>query len=116
MNRLKLISGIALLLVLGIILGAVGTGYYLKNHPDNILRHRYGKAFIMERLSKELKLSEDQKDRIGKIIDQVDEKRHGYHLEIKKLMDEVREGLDQDQQRRFDNLRERFRTQRRARK
>ena len=117
MDKWKLILGIALILILGIIIGSAGTGYYLRRHdPDRISHHRSGKAFIMERFSEELKLREDQKDRIGKIIDQIEEKRQGYHLEIKKSMNEIREGLDQDQQKRFDDLREKFKAERRARR
>ena len=117
MDKWKLILGIALVLILGIIIGSAGTGYYLRRHfPDSASHHRSGKAFIIQMFSEELKLREDQKDRIGKIIDQIEEKRQGYHLEIKRLLDEIREGLDQDQQKRFDDLRERFKAQRKVRK
>ncbi len=116
MSKWKLISGIALILILGILIGSVSTGYYCKNYLDRVSHRGPGKAFILERLSKELRLTAEQKDKVSKIIDQIYDKRRSYRLEVKKLMDEAREGLTPDQQKRFDDLRERFRARRRLRK
>lgn len=119
MNKWKLISGIALVFILGVLVGSIGTGLYLKHRYPRLGDHKARKAFVMERLSKELNLTQDQMMNIGKIIEQMEEKRREYFLqnwnEIEKSIDQMKRELNSDQQKKFDALRERFEKRQKAR-
>lgn len=115
--RWKLISGLLLVFVLGILAGSVGTGFYLKHRLAPLIKEpRARKTFIMKRLSKELNLTSDQKTKIDPIVEQMLEKRREYYLknrpEIKTIMDQgfaqIREELNEDQKKKLDGLREKF--------
>jgi Spy/CpxP family protein refolding chaperone len=114
MDKGKIVLGIALVFILGALAGALGTGFYLKQKdPARITDSRARKASIMEKFSQELKLTEDQRTKIAEWIDQTEEKRREHTIqlrrEIRNLMDRVRGELDQDQQAKFDTLREKYR-------
>ncbi len=120
MTRWKLITGIALVFILGALAGSIGTGFYLKHrYPPRITNPEARKAFILEKFSKDLNLTQDQKIKIGEIIQQMEEKRHEYslknHLEIEQSMGQIRRELNADQQKRFDALRENFEKRKKAR-
>lgn len=119
MNKWKLISGIALLIILGILVGSIGTWFYLEHPYPRTGDHSARKAFFMERLSKELNLTEDQKMRIGRLVEQMEEKRREYSLqkraEIEKLIDQMKKELNIDQQKKLDALEEKFEKRQKAR-
>ena len=119
MNKWKLISGIALVFILGALVGSTGTGFYLKHRYLPLSDHKARKVFIMERLSKELNLTQDQNITIGKIIEQMEERRREYFLqnwaEIDKLIDQMKKELNNDQQKKLDALREKFEKRQKAR-
>jgi len=115
--RWKLIAGLLLVFVLGILAGSLGTGFYLKHRLAPLIKEpRARKTFIMKRLSKELNLTPDQKTKIDPIVEQMIEKRREYYLknrpEIKTIMDQgfaqIREELNEDQKKKLDGLREKF--------
>jgi hypothetical protein len=115
--RWKLIAGLLLVFVLGILAGSLGTGFYLKHRLTPLIKEpRARKTFIMKRLSKELNLTSDQKKKIDPIVVQMIEKRREYYLknrpEIKTIMDQgfalIREELNEDQKKKLDVLREKF--------
>ncbi len=115
--RWKLISGLLLVFVLGILAGSLGTGFYLKHRLAPLIKEpRARKTFIMKNLSKELNLTSDQKTKIDPIVEQMLEKRREYYLknrpEIKAIMDQgfaqIREELNEDQKKKLDGLREKF--------
>jgi hypothetical protein len=119
--RWKLISGILLVFVLGILAGSLGTEFYLKHRLAPLMREpRVRTAFIMKRLSRELNLTADQKSKIQAIVEQMMEKRREYYLEnrpeIKKIMDEgfsqIRDELNQAQKEKLEALREKFQNRR----
>lgn len=119
--RWKLISGLLLVFVLGILTGSLGTGLYLKHRLAPLIKEpRTRKTFIMKRLSKELHLTSDQKTKIEPIVDQMIEKRREYYLknrpEIKKIMAQgfaqIREELNEEQRKKLDALREKFKKRR----
>jgi len=64
-------------------------------------------------------LTQDQKIKVGNIIGQIEEKRREYLLksrpEIEPLMDQMRKELNDEQQKQFDALREKFEGRRKAR-
>ena len=119
--RWKLISGLLLVFVLGILAGSLGTEFYLKHRLAPLMKDpRAKKAFIMNKLSKELNLSSDQKSKIEPIVEQMLEKRREYYLknrpEVKTIFDQgfaqISEELNEDQKKRLDGLREKFRRRR----
>ena len=124
MKRWKLISGLLLVFVLGVLAGSLGTGVYLKDRFEHLRKDpKARQAFIMRKLSKELELTPDQKIKVEKIVEQMGEKRREFFLknrpEIKKIMDEgfaqIRKELNSDQQKKLDVLREEFEKRRKAR-
>jgi Spy/CpxP family protein refolding chaperone len=120
MTRWKLIIGIALVFFLGALAGSIGTGYYLKSrYPFRIADHKARKAFILEKFSKELNLTQDQKIKVENILEQIEKKRQEYlqknRAETETLMDQMRSELNSDQQKKFDALREKFEKRRKAR-
>ena len=124
MKRWKLVSGLLLVFVLGILAGAFGTRIYLKDRFAHLRKDpKARQAFIMRKLSKELELTQDQKTKIEKIVAQVGAKRREFFLknrpEIKKIMDEgflqIKKELNNDQQKKLDVLRAEFEKRRKAR-
>jgi hypothetical protein len=124
MKRWKLVSGLLLVFVLGILAGAFGTRIYLKDRFAHLRKDpKARQAFIMGKLSKELELTQDQKIKVEKIVEQVGAKRREFFLknrpEIKKIMDEgflqIKKELNNDQQKKLDVLREEFKKRRKAR-
>ena len=119
MKRLKLVIGIALLFILGVLVGSIGTKFYLERQYPRLRDPKARKAFFMERLSKELNLTQDQKIKIGEIVEQIEIKRREYSLqrraEIDRLIDGMKKDLDDDQQKKLDAMREHYRKRRKAR-
>lgn len=124
MKRWKLVSGLLLVFVLGVLAGAFGTRIYLKDRFAHFRKDpKARQAFIMRKLSKELELTPDQKIKVEKIVEQVGEKRREFFLknrpEIKRIMDEgfaqIKKELNNDQQKKLDELREEFEKRRKAR-
>ncbi|MDH3851197.1 MAG: hypothetical protein OEV09_09070 [Deltaproteobacteria bacterium] len=124
MKRWKLISGLLLVFVLGILAGSFGTRIYLKDRFEHLRKDpKARQAFIMRKLSKELELTPDQKIKVEKIVEQMGAKRREFFLknrpEIKKIMDEgfaqIKKELNNDQQKKLDVLRAEFENRRKAR-
>ena len=124
MKRWKLVSGLLLVFVLGILVGAFGTRIYLKDKFTHFRKDpKARQAFIMRKLSKELELTQDQKITVEKIVAQVGEKRREFFLknrpEIKRIMDEgflqIKKELNNDQQKKLDVLRAEFEKRREGR-
>jgi len=120
MTRWKLMIGIALVFILGALAGSVGTGYYFKHrYPPRITDSQARKAYILEKFSRELNLTQDQKTKIGAIIQQMEEKRHENFLkrraEVEQSMVRIRGELNEDQQKKFDAMREKFEKRRKER-
>lgn len=124
MKRWKLVSGLLLVFVLGILAGSFGTRVYLKDRFAHLRKDpKARQAFIMRKLSKELELTQDQKITVEKIVAQVGEKRREFFLknrpEIKRIMDEgflqIKKELNNDQQKKLDELREEYEKRRKAR-
>ena len=124
MKRWKLISGLLLVFVLGVLAGSFGTRIYLKDRFEHLRKDpKARQAFIMRKLSKELELTPDQKIKVEKIVEQMGAKRREFFLknrpEIKRIMDEgfaqIKKELNNDQQKKLDVLREKFEKRRKAR-
>ena len=124
MKRWKLVSGLLLVFVLGILAGAFGTRIYLKDRFAHLRKDpKARQAFIMGKLSKELELTPDQKIKVEKIVEQTGAKRREFYLknrpEIKRIMDEgfaqIKKELNNDQQKKLDVLRAEFEKRRKGR-
>lgn len=117
MKKWKLVTGVVLVFVLGVVAGSLGTGFY---HKYLFARHKKDpsarKAFILKKFSQDLDLTEDQKNEFKSIIDQLEDKReelfqHG-HSEFVKMMNQgllqMKKVLNPDQKKRLDELIEEF--------
>ena len=122
--RWKLISGLLLVFVLGILAGSLGTEFYLKHRLAPLIKEpRARTAFIMKKLSRELNLTPDQRSKIQGIVDQMFEKRREYYVkhrtDIKQIMDQgfsqIREELNAKQKEKLDALREKYERRREGR-
>lgn len=120
MNKIKLFIGVVLVLLVGALLGSLGTGIYLKHRmirfePGGSPPHMR-KAFIVKRLSGELDLTEAQRIEIEKIVGQSEAKilavRRQYLPEIKKIVDQsfvlMKDKLDANQQEKLKELHDRL--------
>jgi hypothetical protein len=119
MNKWKLITGIALVFILGALAGSIGTRFYFERQYPWLADRRSTKTFLMERLSKELGLTQEQKGKIEQIVGQIEEKRREYSLqrqvEIEKLNDQIKKELNDDQRKKLDALRAKFERRRKMR-
>ena len=124
MNTGKLIAGVALVFIVGALVGSLGTRFYLKHQYRPFMPERGNRtAFIMKRLSKELGLSQNQEVTVEKIVAQTGEKLREHFLqtqpEIKSIIDDslsqIKKELDDGQKKKLDALREKFENHRQAR-
>jgi hypothetical protein len=124
MNTGKLIAGVALVFIVGLLVGSVGTRFYFKHHYHPFERERGNRtAFIMNRLSRELSLTEPQKVAIQKIVEQTEEKMREHFLqrrsEIEGIVNDgftqMKKELNDDQKKKLDELKEKFEKRRQAR-
>jgi len=124
MKKWKLFIGLALVFVLGVLAGSMGTGLYMKYHfprpkgdPSEMT------AFILKRFSQKLDLTEEQRETFKAIIDKVGKRLEEHfrktHSEIGTIIEpgfsQMREALSPDQQERFDALIERLERHRKGR-
>jgi Spy/CpxP family protein refolding chaperone len=124
MKKWKPVTGVALVFVLGVVAGSLGTAFY---HKYLFTRHKGDpsarKAFILKRFSQDLDLTEDQKNEFKSIIDQLEDKREEHfrksRSELDKVMDQgfsqMKRVLSAKQQKKFDALKEKFEKRRKAR-
>ncbi len=123
MNTGKLIAGVALVLIVGVLIGSLGTRFYLEHRYGPFMpEHGNRTAFIMKKLSKDLNLNENQKPVIERIVTQTEERLHEHFLqkrsEIAAIIDEgfaqMKKELNEDQNKKLDALREEFQKHRRT--
>jgi Spy/CpxP family protein refolding chaperone len=115
MNKLKLATGILLIFLTGIAAGHFGTVFYFKNkifkQGPPALHH-----LIENKISRELKLTQQQKIKINKIIVQAEKNfdsfRKKHRPELKQNLSEcfkkINEILTPEQQKRFKQIQHRF--------
>jgi hypothetical protein len=124
MNKGKLIAGVALVFIVGMLVGSVGTRLYYRHHYHPFEHDRGNRtAFIMKRLSNDLNLTDAQKVAIQKIVEQTQEKMREHFLqrrsEIEGIIDDsfvqMKKELNDNQKKKLDELKERFEKHRLAR-
>ncbi|MDF1593237.1 MAG: hypothetical protein P1P89_17110 [Desulfobacterales bacterium] len=113
MKKWKMITGILLVFVLGVLLGSLGTGFYHQYLFDRFRKNPgERKAFVLNKFSERLRLTEDQQNVFKTVIDQMDGQRRTQILmnrsELKRIRDEsyieMKKVLNPDQQNEFDEL------------
>ena len=119
MSKLKLAVGVVLLILVGALIGSLGTGLFVKQRAERFALGGpgppEGAGFIIKRLTHRLDLSAIQRSEIKQLIDEYNEKifdvRSQYLPEIKKINDQVftslREKLNDEQKEKMDHLQER---------
>jgi len=118
MNVWKLVSGVVLILIVGILFGSIGTWLLTKPpHPPGPRGFKDRTTDAVERLSKELDLTAGQKATVRKILEEMSRRLHEHFLKVRpeadKIIDEsfgeVRKVLTEEQKKKFDTVREKFR-------
>ena len=124
MKKWKLVTGVTLVFILGVLVGSMGAGLYMKHRfPPPRKDPSEMRAFILERFSHELDLTDVQREKFKVIIDQVGEKLEEHfrktHSQIGEILEpgfsQMREFLNPGQQEKFDELIERLERHRRER-
>jgi hypothetical protein len=114
MKKWKLISGIALVFVLGLLAGSLGTRFYQKDWSERAFRDPSArKAIILKRLTRDLSLTEAQQKEFKAIIDETEKKLEALGLErrvaVKAIFDDsfsrMKEYLNPQQQQKLEELR-----------
>ncbi len=136
MNKFKLLIGILLVFILGVLAGSFGTGMFIQHrfekfvldspvpgappHPPGLMR------FVMRKLDRELELTNDQRHKIEEMMNQTFEKIHFImserHPELEKLaqtnLERIKEILNPAQKEKmeslklFEKMKERFQRKR----
>jgi len=114
MKKSKLIAGVALVFVLGLLVGSLGTRFYHRDWSERFFQEPSSrKAVILKKLTKDLGLSEAQQKEFKVIIDETDKKLEAFRSEtrsaVKRILDEsfsrMRENLNPEQQKKLEELR-----------
>lgn len=114
MKKWKLIAGVALVFVLGVMVGSLGTRFYHRDWSAPFFREASSrKALILKRLTKDLGLTEAQQKEFRAIVDETEKKLESFAQERwsagKAIFDDsfsrMKEKLDPDQQKKLDELR-----------
>ena len=117
MKKWRLITGVILVFILGLLVGSVGTQVYHRQWSERFKKAPEARrAIFMNRLTKELRLTEDQQRQVEVIIKEADEKRKALFQKqrgaIRETIDEsfalMKQKLDPDQQQELEELRARF--------
>lgn len=122
MNRLKVWVGIVLVFLLGTLAGSLATGIYFKHRIERFVKGGPPpiKVVLMKKLSHKLDLTETQRVEIEEILGQLQAKlldlRRKRRPELDKLFHNsfglIREKLNSEQKKRFDEIREELRKRR----
>ena len=113
MKRWKLIVGITLVFALGLVAGSLGTGLYFKHRVYPFKGHpKARKAFVVEKLVRELVLTKDQRRRFEEIFDGLEKRRRALHSEFRKIraegISQMKKELNPEQQKKLDQLHQAF--------
>ena len=110
MNKWKIILGVSLLLILGVVIGSILTNFYFKRWFLAItISPRARTEYVMNKISKDLNLSPAQKMKIEEIIQgsERDLQRAKYR-ERERVMERIKMELNNDQQKQLESRIEKF--------
>ena len=93
MKKWKLVTGLALVFVFGLLVGSFATGVYIKHHFGPPKRdHSAMRAFLLKKFSQKLDLTDKQTNEFKGLIDQVGDKLESHfrktHSEIGNIIDQ----------------------------
>jgi Spy/CpxP family protein refolding chaperone len=116
MKKWRLVAGVTLVFILGVMAGSVGTRLYQRSWAERFWKGPAArKTLILNRLTRELGLTETQKQEFKAIIEEMDQKMEGRHREnrlaIRSILEEgyarMMERLDPIQQEKLKDLKAR---------
>ena len=116
MKKWKLVTGVALVFILGVLAGSLGTQLYQRQWSERFWKDPAARrAVFLQRLTRKLDLTEAQQKEFKAIVEEVDRKlvtlRNVTHTEIKRIIDEsfaqMKEKLDPEQQKKLEEFRTR---------
>jgi hypothetical protein len=114
MKKWRLIGGVALVFVLGVLAGSLGFHYYDRHRSERFWKDpAERRTFLLNKLTRRLSLTEDQQREFKVIIGEMDQRIQAMMDENRprKVIDEgfarMKERLDPDQRRKLDELRAR---------
>jgi len=126
MAKWKIWVGLLVLFGSGVLIGSVGTRMYVRHQISSIFsRERPAmRNLFVRRLTRELDLTREQREKIEEIASRAAEKFHKIHMQhrseveviIDKSASEMKKHLSPAQQEQFDELQKRLKAQRRRRK
>ncbi len=114
MKKWKLIAGVALVFVLGVLVGSLGTRFYHRDWSERFFQEPSArKALILKKLTRDLGLTETQQREFSAIVEETDKKLEAFGLErrsaVKAILNEsfsrMKENLDPEQQKKLEELR-----------
>lgn len=114
MRKWRLVGGVVLIFALGVLVGSVGPQVYHKYWVDRIWKDPAArKKAILEKLTKELQLSDAQQKKFISIIEEADQRmeavRQTTRSDIKRALDDtfsrMKEELDPRQRQLLEELR-----------
>jgi len=116
MKKWRLIAGVALVFMLGVLAGSLGTQLYQRHWSERFWKDPAARRDVfLQRLTRELQLTEPQQSEFKGIVEEVDQNlqalRSEKRTEIKRIIDEsfarMKEKLSPDQQAKLEELRTR---------
>ena len=115
MSKWKYILSVALLVILGAMVGSLATQAYFKRWFRVMGASPQTRTeYIMEIISRDLKLSPQQENRIREIVERSERGRQKMKaLQKKKMADEIKMELNSDQQQEWESLRKKAEKNRR---
>ena len=110
MNKGKIILGVSLLLLLGVVIGSILTNFYFKRWFLAIaISPRARTEYVMNKISKDLNLSPAQKMKIGGIIKESEQDLQKVrYRERERVMERIKMELNNDQQKQLESRIEKF--------
>lgn len=117
MKKWRLIGGVALVFVLGVLAGSTGFHLYERHHSGLFWKDpAERRTRFLQKLTKRLGLTEEQQREFKPIVEDMDKGletlRRGRQADLKKLTDEgfarMKEKLDPAQRQKLDELRARY--------
>jgi len=113
MKKWRLIAGVALVFILGVLAGSLGTHLYQRQWAERFWKDPAARRDVfLQRLTRELQLTDEQQKELKVIVEEVDQKlqalRRESRAEIKGVIDEsftrMKEKLSPDQQKRLEEF------------
>jgi hypothetical protein len=114
MKTWRLVIGVVVVFILGVLVGSLGTQLYQRQWSERFWKDpAERRALFLRKLTRELRLTEEQQKEFKVIIAEADKNLEALHrerrTEVKKILDEsfsrMKEKLNPDQQQKLEELR-----------